>query len=245
MTQQKTIRPTDLLQKKEQVPFHFDRIAKRYDVATFFSQGYLKDLQRSVDRMQLRGNEHLADLCCGTGKSTLCCLAALPKGKVTAVDNSSEMLIQAKKNCYPKFPQNQLQFMQHDVMNLDLEPASIDAIFMAYGIRNMPDYRLCLQNLFKLLKPGGIIAFHEYSINDTIFARVYWKMLGYGLIIPFSTIVTGSSTIFKYLIKSVLSFPSPEIFEQMLQESGFSDIKRYSHSSWRKPILHTFIARKP
>jgi ubiquinone/menaquinone biosynthesis methyltransferase len=245
MYNQESIHPVGLLQKKEQVPFQFNRIAHRYDLATFFSQGYLEDLRRSVQHMQLKGYEILADLCCGTGKSTICCLEALPNGKVIAVDNSNEMLNQAKKKYYPIYSHDKVKFIQKDVMQLDFEDNSLDAIFMAYGIRNMPDYDLCLQNLYRTLKPGGVVCFHEYSLDDNTFSRFYWKFLGYVIIIPFSTLVTGSATIFKYLIKSVLNFPSPLIFKEKMEKAGFVDLKMYHQKSWRRPILRTFVAKKP
>lgn len=245
MSKPESIHPVGLLQKKEQVPYQFNRIAHRYDLATFLSQGYLKDLNRSVQHMQLKGSELLADLCCGTGKSTICCLNALPRGRVIGVDNSAEMLDQAKKKYYPKFALEKLEFIQRDVMQLDFQENSLDAIFMAYGIRNMPDYDLCLQNLHRILKPGGIICFHEYSLDDNLFARMYWRILAYTVIIPFSTIVTGSATIFRYLIKSVLNFLSPQVFSDKIGKAGFVDIEVFPQKSWRRPILRTFLARKP
>ena len=84
--------PESLIQNKKEVPSEFNRIAKRYDLATFLSQGYQKDLQTSVDRMNLKGDEFLADLCCGTGKSTIACLNNLTNGKVIGIDNSEGML---------------------------------------------------------------------------------------------------------------------------------------------------------
>ena len=240
----KSIHSSGLLEKKEQVPYQFNRIAHRYDIATFFSQGYLDDLNRSVQHMQLKGNELVADLCCGTGKSTICCLNALPNGSVIGVDNSAEMLNHAKEKYYSTYSRDKLEFIQKDVMQLDFEENSLDAIFMAYGIRNMPDYELCLQNLYRVLKPGGVICFHEYSLNENIFSRLYWRILGYAVIIPFSTLVTGSSTIFRYLVKSVLNFPSPQDFIEKLDRAGFKNIKVYNQRSWRKPILRTFLAKK-
>jgi len=59
--------PDDLLINKVTVPNEFDKIARYYNLATFLNQGYQKDLQRSVNRMQLKGDEYVADLCCGTG----------------------------------------------------------------------------------------------------------------------------------------------------------------------------------
>jgi len=234
-----------LLMDKEKVPFTFDKIARRYDFATLLNQGYSKDLERSVSLMNLVGNEEMLDLCCGTGKSTKYCLKAVPNGKIMAIDNSSEMIGVAIENFAEEISKKRCQFVVQDVMQLELPENSIDAIFMAYGIRNMPDYEKCLANLLRILKPGGIIAFHEFSIKEGWFSRFYWKVLGYGMVIPFSTLVTGHFTIFKYLIKSVLEFPNPSKFKKMLLKTGFIEVSCHPQQSWRKFILHTFIASKP
>ena len=171
--------PDALIQNKKEIPSEFNRIAKRYDLATSLSQGYQKDLQTSVDRMNLKGNELLADLCCGTGKSTIACLNNLPNGKVIGVDNSEGMLQTARENLYIKFDKDNVRFVQQDVMNLDMNDNSLDAIFMAYGIRNMPDFNKCVRNLYRVLKPGGKICFHEYSIHKSFSSKLYWEFLGY------------------------------------------------------------------
>ena len=77
-------------------------------------------------------------------------------------------------------------------------------------------YDKCLINLKRMLKPGGVISFHEYSLNDNFFAKLYWKILGYSVIIPISTLLSGSSKIYKYLVKSVITFPSPNKFVEIL-----------------------------
>jgi ubiquinone/menaquinone biosynthesis methyltransferase len=237
--------PDALIQNKKEVPSEFNRIAKRYDLATFLSQGYQQDLQTSVDRMNLKGNEYLADLCCGTGKSTIACLNKLPNGKVIGIDNSEGMLEAAREKLLPKFGKDKVTFAQQDVMNLDLADNSLDAIFMAYGIRNMPDFEMCVRNLQRVLKPGGKICFHEYSISKSITSKLYWKFLGNFLIIPFAGLTTGSTKIFRYLIKSVETFLSPDEFTKLLKKAGFENIKHAPLGSWRKPVLHTFVAQKP
>ena len=237
--------PDSLIQNKREVPSEFNTIAKRYDLATFLSQGYQKDLQTSVDRMNLRGDEYLADLCCGTGKSTLACLNNLPNGKVIGIDNSEGMLEAASEKLIPKYGQEKISFVQQDVMNLDLADNSLDAIFIAYGIRNMPDFEKCVRNLRRVLKPGGKTCFHEYSISKSFTSKLYWKFLGNFFIIPFAGLTTGSTKIFRYLIKSVETFLSPDEFIALLNKAGFENIKHTPLGSWRKPILHTFIAQKP
>ena len=234
-----------LIQNKKEVPSEFNRIAKRYDLATSLSQGYQKDLQTSVYRMNLKGDECLADLCCGTGKSTVACLNILPKGKVIGIDNSEGMLEAAREKLIPKFGKEKVTFVQQDVMNLDLADNSLDAIFRAYGIRNMPDFEKCVRSLNRVLKPGGKICFHEYAISKSFASKLYWKFLGYFLIIPFAGLTTGSTKIFHYLIKSVETFLSPNEFTDLLKTAGFENIKHTPLGSWRKPVLHTFIAQKP
>ena len=229
-----------LLHNKKSVPLEFNSVARKYDFATFLSQGYQKDLHLSANRMQLRGNEYIADLCCGTGKSTEACAANITSGKILAIDNSKEMLEVAKT----KFSGNNVSFSLEDVMELNYPDETFDAIFMAYGIRNMPDYNKCLLNLKRILKPGGVICFHEYSLNENFAAKLYWKILGYTAIIPISTILSGSSKIYRYLVKSVLSFPSPKSFLEILESNGFTNVERLPMPSWRRPILHTFLAHK-
>lgn len=229
-----------LISNKKSVPFEFNNVAHKYDTATLLSQGYQNDLNLSAKRMNLNGDEYVLDLCCGTGKSTEACLGKLPTGKILAIDNSAEMLKYART----KFANKNVKFELADAMELDFPDETFDAIFMAYGIRNMPDYNNCLTNLKRMLKPNGLICFHEYSLNDNFFSRLYWKILGYTVIIPISTILSGSSKIYKYLVKSVLDFPSPKKFIEILNQNGFAEVKRLPMPSWRRPILHTFIAYK-
>ena len=237
--------PSTLIQNKKEVPLEFNNIARRYDLATRLSQGYQKDLQLSADRMNLRGNEVLADLCCGTGKSTIACLKNLPEGEIIAIDNSEGMLNVAREKILNGSTEGNVRFVKMDVMDLDLDSDSLDAIFMAYGIRNMPDFKLCADNLLRVLKPGGKVCFHEYSINKSLFSKIYWNFLGYFFIIPFAGITTGSTKIFRYLIKSVNHFLSPDEFVDLLQKAGFEKISHLPLTGWRKPILHTFTAQKP
>lgn len=234
-----------IMRDKKDVPAAFNRIAKRYDQATVLSQGYQQDLQTSVDRMGLKGKELVADLCCGTGKSTIACLNNLPDGTVIGIDNSEGMLRVAREKLSQQVAKAKVRFVRQDVMNLTAEDAPFDAIFMAYGIRNMPDVKRCIQNLHRLLKPGGTICFHEYAINKSLFSRCYWRCIGYVFILPVAGLLTGSTAIFRYLIESVERFLSPEEFTALLRQEGFEDATHAPLGSWRKPILHTFLAHKP
>ena len=235
---------SQLLKDKALVPNEFNRIAVKYDFATFLSQGYQDDLDTSAERMNLRGDEHVLDLCCGTGKSTLACLKFLPKGTVVGVDNSSGMLAEAEKKINSGKGEKKVKFILNDAMNLDFPDNSFDAVFMAYGLRNMPDYEKAIQGIHRVLKPGGKICIHDYSLKKNFFVKAYWAVLGYGFIVPFCTLISGSSTIYQYLIKSVLKFLSPQQIVDLMEHNGFENATAKAHVSWRKPILYSVIAQK-
>jgi len=75
--------------------------------------------------MQLNGNEYVADLCCGTGKSTEACIANITTGKILAIDNSKEMLEVAKT----KFNGVNVSFSLEDVMELNYPDETFDSIY--------------------------------------------------------------------------------------------------------------------
>ena len=234
-----------LLNHKEDVPDEFNRIAHGYDLATSLSQGYQEDLHVSAQRMHLKGDERVLDLCCGTGKSTAACLVMVPLGQVIGVDYAEEMLAVARAKFIREQQEGRVEFIQGDAMNLGFPDETFDAIFMAYGLRNMPDYEACLRRLYRILKPGGVLCLHDYFLADHWAARFFWWVLGYGIIVPLSTMLTGSSTLYRYLVKSVLRFLNPAQARFLLEKVGFIETQAFPLKSWRAPILHTVLGRKP
>lgn len=233
-----------LIENKVYVPKEFNRIAHAYDFATGMSQGYQYDLDESARRMNLNGNERVLDLCCGTGKSTAACLKALPNGAVVGVDNSEGMLAEAGAKFDKEVKEGKVKLVLRDAMNLNFPENSFDAVFMAYGLRNMPDYEKALQGIHRVLKPGGKLCIHDYSLADNSWSKIYWSVLGYGFIVPFCSIMSGSSRIYTYLVKSVNTFLNPAQIQQLLEKNGFENVEAQPHAGWRKPILHSVIAVK-
>jgi ubiquinone/menaquinone biosynthesis methyltransferase len=233
-----------LIKNKKAVPKAFNRIAKHYDFATGMSQGYQSDLDRSAGLLQLKGDEWILDCCCGTGKSSASVLPFIKTGKIIGIDNSEGMLEEARKKFYPEMVAGKLEFQLQDAMELNFLPQTFDAIFVAYGLRNMPDYQNYIRQLFGLLKPGGKLVIHDYSLANTWYAKPLWGILGWGFIVPFCTIVSGSSKIFRYLIKSVFSFLRPNEVVELLSANGFTKVSAQPHKGWRAPILHAFYAEK-
>lgn len=234
-----------LIDNKQAVPKEFNKIARSYDFATAMSQGYQTDLNYSASLLNLKGTEQVLDLCCGTGKSTKAVFKYITTGKIIGIDNSEGMLVEANKKFSKEVLEGKMEFQLQDAMHLNFAPQSFDAIFMAYGLRNMPDYKKSVDQLFTLLKPGGKLVIHDYSLANTWYARPLWGILGWVFIVPFCSVVSGSSKIFTYLIKSVFKFLRPNQAIELLSDTGFVKVKAYPHKGWRAPILHAFYGEKP
>lgn len=235
---------TILIENKKAVPKEFNRIASSYDFATAMSQGYQTDLNMSASLLKLKGNELVLDCCCGTGKSSAPILSYITTGKVIGVDNSEGMLAEANKKYKNEINNGKIEFQLQDAMELNFPSETFDAIFVAYGVRNMPDYKKYIEQLFRLLKPGGKLVIHDYSLKNSWYAKPMWGILGYGFIVPFCTVVSGSSKIFTYLIKSVFQFLRPNEVIDLLQTTGFKNVEAKPHRGWRAPILHAFYGEK-
>lgn len=235
---------SSLIANKKHVPKEFNNVSKSYDKATGLSQGYQSDLNRSASMLNLKGDEMVLDLCCGTGKSTAGIFKYLKSGKVIGVDNSEGMLSEAQKKYAKEVLDGKAEFILKDAMELDFEENSFDAIFVAYGLRNMPDYDKFLKGLYKILKPGGKIVIHDYSLKNKHWAKWYWQFLGYFFIVPISSIASGSRTIFTYLIKSVSTFITPSQVKEHLSRNGFKEVKSTPAPFWRNPILSSFTGTK-
>src|SRR5690242_304941 len=77
-----------------------------------------------IEKLHLKGDEHLLDVGCGDGKVTAAIAARLPRGRVVGVDKSQEMISFARMH----FPAPNLAFMQMDASALSFN-AEFGVIF--------------------------------------------------------------------------------------------------------------------
>jgi ubiquinone/menaquinone biosynthesis C-methylase UbiE len=146
-----------------------------------------------------------------------------------------------------RLPAGRVTLLQADAM----DPAAhgvtgpFDAILMAYGIRNMEDPDRCLSNLLPLLRPGGTICIHEYSVAESARARATWNAVSMGVIIPGGLLTSGTTRIYRYLRRSVLDFDGVGAFEERLRRAGFTNVRTEPVDGWQRGIVHSFLALRP
>jgi ubiquinone/menaquinone biosynthesis C-methylase UbiE len=241
--------PTDtttadtLRERKGRIAADFDRVAGGYDLLCTLNPGYNRHLRISAERLGAAPGARILDLCCGTGLSTQAVQRTCDGATITGLDASAGMLEVARAK--PEL--SGVTWLEGNAM----DPASVgatgpfDAIYMAYGIRNVVDPDLCLRRLHDLLAPGGALCLHEYSVADSRRSRAVWNLVTNTVVIPLGFAFTGTTTIFRYLRRSVLGFDGVRALEARLRAAGFVDVQTRPMDGWQSGIVHTFTGRKP
>ena len=220
----------------------FDHASHTYDRLTALNPGYRTDLMRSARRLRLpRAGDglHVLDLGCGTGASTRALLRAAPRARITAVDASSGMLRCALAKPWPARVRF-LHLTAEEVATAGEGP--FDAVFAAYLFRNVtvPDH--VLANVRALLRPGGRLAVHEYSLSGSAVHRALWTAICQGVIIPAGTL-SGDRALYRHLWRSVMAFDTAPDFTDRLKRAGFTAVRAAPVAGWQTGIVHTFLAR--
>lgn len=227
---------------KAGVPTRFDEVATAYDLLTGANPGYHKHLRWSASRLALPPGARVLELCCGTGASTAALRSCYPDAEIVALDASTGMLDVARRK-----PGLRATFVHGDAMDptaCGIE-GPFDAVFMAYGIRNMPDPDLCLSRIRDLLVPGGRLGLHEYSVADSGLATALWNLVSWGIIIPGGMITHPRSDIYRYLRRSVVTFDGVARLEGRLRVQGFRDVQTLPMDGWQRGIVHSFLGTAP
>lgn len=226
---------------KPAVPTVFDRVAGRYDLMCRLNPGYQGMLSDAARALMPPAPARLLDLCCGTGLSTRALRRAHPQAGIQALDGSAGMLEVAQRKRLGAV--RWLRGDAHDPAAAGVE-APLDGLLMAYGLRNLSAPDLCLQNLLRLLRPGGQLALHDYSLAGAGSERL-WRLACRTIVRPLCSALSGAPELFDYLEESVLEFDRRDALAARLEANGFRVLRVIPGRGWQRGIVHTFVARRP
>lgn len=198
----------------------FDQVAPRYDVRNrLFS--FNRDTawrRRAARRAQLKPGQTVLDLCTGTGKLAHELLNYVrPGGRVIGMDFSATMLELARQL------EPEIEFRLGDVTHLPDAEASIDAVTVAFGLRNIVDRGAALQEMYRVLRSGGRLVILEFAPPPS--GPLMW---GYRLYLSrfmpavASLMSRDEGLAYRYLADTVQDFPQPQELAAQLQNLGFS-----------------------
>jgi ubiquinone/menaquinone biosynthesis methyltransferase len=214
--------------KRRYVRSLFATIADQYDFITrFLSYGQDQRWKRRVVReAAVARDERVIDLACGTGDIAL--QAAACGARVIGVDVTYRMLelaqIKASRGAADGlWPVP--AFVAGDMMSLPLPTASADVVTTGYGLRNVPQLELAIDEIARVLKPGGRLVSLDFNrpANGVIRAAYlgYLTMVGSAL----GWLLHRDPDTYRYIPESIRRYPGASGVRDLLQARGFSNVR--------------------
>jgi demethylmenaquinone methyltransferase / 2-methoxy-6-polyprenyl-1,4-benzoquinol methylase len=206
----------------------FDRIAWRYDLFNRISSFGLDVSWRRRLAASLKDQKQLKVLDLATGTGDLL-LSMFDTGcdflSAVGIDTSSQMLALAKDKFYRRDLTHKVSLKQADVLSLDFPDGQFDAAICAFGVRNFTDTDAALKQMFRVLKPGGRLRILEFSLPKNAILKMLFLFYLRFVIPIIGKIITGNYAAYRYLNKTIETFPCGENFCRLVQSAGFSDVQ--------------------
>jgi demethylmenaquinone methyltransferase/2-methoxy-6-polyprenyl-1,4-benzoquinol methylase len=223
----------------------FSTIAHRYDllnrVLSLGIDSYWRKF--AVNQLPRVQNAKFLDVATGTCDVALEIIKRFPPdARVVGVDFSEGMLELGKEKVRKAGLQDRIDVRFADVTALPFEDSTFDASIIAFGIRNVQDYKKGISEMGRVVKSGGRVVILEFtSIQSRFFRPLYVFYIT--RVLPFiGELVSGKKGAYKYLPDSMLNFPAPEKFKQAMEETGLQDVK-YHKLSFGATAVHVGTVR--
>jgi len=220
----------------------FDDITPTYDLLNHMLSMSIdvRWRERMIDEMGIGEGDAVLDIATGTGDMAV--LARERTGcSVIGVDLSKNMLGVAVEKWGRRFDGDAYPAMQGDALHLPLRDGAFDKAMVSFGVRNMMDIGGFLDEVRRVLRPGGRLAILEFSLpRYPLVRQVYLAYLT--KVLPFiGGLQSGNRSAYQYLSASIQRFPSPESMESLFQERGFTIIRSMPQSMG---ICHLYVIEK-
>ena len=221
-------------QREELVRSVFQRVAPRYDlmndlmsmgVHRFWKWLFCKEVNK------IEGNVFV-DLAGGTGDIA----GSLINGKrqLMILDPSQEMMRVARQRLG-----KQSHYISAKAEELPLPDNSVDVLTISFGIRNTTDITLSLQEISRVLKPGGRFYFLEFS-RPQAWLRPFYDSSSRLVIPRLGAWVSGNPDAYHYLIESIREFPAQQEMADLIGQAGLKRVS-YNNLSFGIACIHRAV----
>lgn len=233
-------------QSKEQYVHEiFTVIAPKYDVIntllSFNRDQYWRRF--AAQRCNLQPDHHVLDVCCGSGMLSLELAKYLgPQGSVTGIDFCENMLSSARKNLAKSPHGSKIKLVHGSAMDLPFSDHSFDVVTTGFGLRNVANMETMLDELVRVVKPGGIVLSLELGKPHwPVFRSLYFLYFNYA--VPFlGRMGVGVDGLYDHLPVSWRSFPDQETISRRFRAAGLAEVAYWDLTGG---IATVHIGKKP
>ncbi|MDR2843470.1 MAG: bifunctional demethylmenaquinone methyltransferase/2-methoxy-6-polyprenyl-1,4-benzoquinol methylase UbiE [Candidatus Symbiothrix sp.] len=233
----------DNTSKSAQVEQMFDEIASQYDLLNHtLSLGIDKYWRKKgILTLKLLAPCQLLDVATGTGDLALEAYRLLKPEKIVGIDISEKMMNIGREKIAKAGLSDRIDFAWQNCSELQLSDNTFDAAIVAFGVRNFENLDKSLQEILRVLRPGGKLMILELSSPEYFPMKQGYRI--YSTIIPLvGKWISRNTVAYQYLPKSIHAFPQNKEMVAILEKNGFVNV-RYQKLSFG--ICTMYLGSKP
>ncbi len=214
----------------EEISAMFDQVASRYDLTNdLISLGQVRLWRRALNQAaRIRPGMSVLDVAAGTGTSSVALMSA--GASVTAVDLSEGMVAEGKR-------QNpEVDFVLGSATNLPFPSDTFDVATISFGLRNISDPQEALEEMARVVKPGGKVVVLEFSKSPRLvrpFHSAYLRFVAPLL----ARVASRAGAAYDYLSESILDWHDQAQLSALMRDAGLSNVE-YRNLTFGAVAIH-------
>ncbi len=210
-------------EKQTKVNQVFDSVATKYDIMNdLMSLGIHRLWKRhAISSCQIRPHHHVLDLASGTGDLAILMAPKVPKGKITLSDINGAMLEEARKRLLNHGIVENTEIVQANAEELPFADNTFDRAIMAFGLRNVTHKDKVLENLYRVLKPGGRMIILEFSQPVYGWLTKIYDPYSFKILPKLGKLIANDAASYQYLAESIRKHPNQETLKNMILSAKF------------------------
>lgn len=198
----------------------FTEIAPHYDFITralsFWRDAAWK--RELVAQLPPQDSPLCLDLACGTGDVAFLLAKKYPAGRIIAVDITEKMLqLARRRNNWPN-----VGFFRQDMSRLDIGTGSVDVVTGGYALRNAPDLERTINEIARVLRPGGTAAFLDFSRPAAPIANRLQHLVLKSWTGLWGFLLHRNPEVYSYIAESLQRYPDRLTLKKMFERKGFT-----------------------
>ncbi|CAN5260034.1 bifunctional demethylmenaquinone methyltransferase/2-methoxy-6-polyprenyl-1,4-benzoquinol methylase UbiE [soil metagenome] len=211
--------------KKKQVEEMFDDIAFKYDFLNRILSGGIDITWRKKAIRQLKdlNPKNILDVATGTADVAILSWKILKPDKITGIDLSEGMMSLGRHKIKKLGLQDHIQLEKGDSETISFDDNSFDAVTVVFGVRNFENLEKGLEEIKRVLKPGGRLVVLEFSHPTMPVIRQLCNFYMNVIMPGFGKLFSNNKEAYTYLNKSVENFPEGKTFVGILNKSGYKN----------------------
>lgn len=212
--------------RKEQVQRMFNDISAKYDLAnttlSFGIHHYWR--KKLVQLLKPYQPKMILDLATGTADLAIA-LNSLNPHKIIAADFAENMLQIAQNKIQQRCQNSVIEIKKEDGENLSFNDNTFDAITISFGIRNFENYSKGLSEMYRTLKPNGVLMILEFTTPKNRLVKLVYNFYFRWVLPAIAWLITKNKKAYDYLPSSVNVFPQYEEWCNIVLDHQFKTCK--------------------